>query len=55
MKNNRDDGNARRRFPERSGSTQTSAKKADAIRKDGEKKKGRAGKLSHSVIAGQQK
>lgn len=55
MKNNREEGNARRKSQESSGSTQTSASKADGIRKDGARKKGRPERLSRSVTAGQQK
>jgi hypothetical protein len=55
VKNNREEGNARRKFQESSGATQTSATKADGIRKDGARKKGRPGRLSRSVTASQQK
>ena len=56
MKNNREEGKAKRKAQELSGSTlQRSAIKAGSIRKEGEKKNGRLGKLARSVTAGQQK
>jgi hypothetical protein len=56
VKDNREKGNTKRKFPELSGSTmERSANKVGSIRKEGEKKKGRLGKLARSVTAGQQK
>ena len=55
MKNNREEGQAKRKLRQPSASTMQTSARAGAIAKEGEKQKGRPGKLSHSVTAGQQK
>jgi hypothetical protein len=56
VKNSREESNTQRKVQDGSAPTmQASANKADVIRKSGEKKKVRPGKLTHSVSAGQGK